>query len=184
MKPKPSHDLEICILAGGLSRRMARDKSRLRLGRRTMLGHVRAAAESLGLPVRVIRRDLVPRCGPLGGIVTALKSSRAEIVLFLACDMPFIRPGLLGVVLRRFGFARDALFTRSKDGAGFPFVLRRAVLDRVSAQIARGEVSLRDLARALKAGAFRPPYRYRLQLRNLNTPDEWDRARRVWPESF
>ena len=70
---------------------MGRDKSRLKLGRRTMLGHIRAEAKTLGLPVRVIRRDLVPRCGPLGGIFTALKTTSADGVLFLACDMPFIR---------------------------------------------------------------------------------------------
>src|SRR5262245_53027899 len=61
------------ILAGGRSSRMGRDKSRLRVGRRTMLTHAKQAAQALGLPVRVIRRDIVPRCGPLGGVLTALK---------------------------------------------------------------------------------------------------------------
>src|SRR5689334_13117942 len=92
---------EICILAGGLSRRMGLDKSRLKLGRRTLLGHIRAEAKRTGLPVRVIRRDCVPRCGPLGGIFTALKSTRAEWVLFLACDMPFVSGELMKWLLAR-----------------------------------------------------------------------------------
>ncbi|MBI3255114.1 MAG: NTP transferase domain-containing protein, partial [Nitrosarchaeum sp.] len=32
----------------------------------------------------------VPRCGPLGGILTGLRSAKTEAVLFLACDMPLI----------------------------------------------------------------------------------------------
>src|SRR5437867_5654697 len=84
----------ICILAGGLSQRMGRDKSRLRLGSKTLLRLIRIEAGELGLPLRVIRRDLIPRCGPLGGVYTALKTSKAEAELFLACDMPFVSAGL------------------------------------------------------------------------------------------
>src|SRR5262245_52722575 len=90
----------ICILAGGLSERMGREKARMRLGRRTLLGHVRRTAESLGLDVRVIRKDLVPRCGPIGGIYTGLKTSRHEAELFLSCDMPFLMADLLRRVRR------------------------------------------------------------------------------------
>ncbi|MEO8427284.1 MAG: NTP transferase domain-containing protein, partial [Verrucomicrobiota bacterium] len=90
---------EIAILAGGRSSRMGRDKSRLRLGKRTLLGQVRATAERLRLPVRIIRQDLVPRCGPLGGIYTALKTSRKQVILFLPCDTPFVSLGLLEKVL-------------------------------------------------------------------------------------
>ena len=42
--------IEAIILAGGRSRRMGGDKARLRLGRRTLLGHARALAAALGLP--------------------------------------------------------------------------------------------------------------------------------------
>jgi molybdopterin-guanine dinucleotide biosynthesis protein A len=94
--------VEICILAGGLSSRMGRDKSRIRLGRRTILGHVRAIAAQLRLPVRVLRRDAVPRCGPLGGIYTALARSRADALLFLACDMPFISTAFLKQMLKMY----------------------------------------------------------------------------------
>src|SRR5438034_10314023 len=101
---------EICILAGGRSRRMGRDKTRLRLGSKTMLGHVRAAARATGFPVRIIRRDTLPprrgpsalaglRHGPLAGIYTALKTTQGEFVLFLAADMPFISPKLIALLL-------------------------------------------------------------------------------------
>lgn len=110
-RQKPKAAVEICILAGGLSSRMGRDKSRVRLGRRTMLGHVRATAAQLHLPVRVLRRDAVPRCGPLGGIYTALSRSRADAILFLACDMPFITHDFLNQMLKTF-FSRQHINVR------------------------------------------------------------------------
>src|SRR5205809_28859 len=88
-------ECEICILAGGLSRRMGRDKTQLRLGSQTMLGRIRFAARTTGLRVQVIRRDCVTRCGPLGGVYTGLKRARARAVLFLACDMPFVTGELI-----------------------------------------------------------------------------------------
>src|SRR5213593_339204 len=95
-------DVEICILAGGLSTRMGRDKARVRLGGRTLLGHVRANAMQSGLPVRVLRKDLIARCGPLGGIYSALRTTRRAAVLFLACDMPFVSAALLRSLVQKF----------------------------------------------------------------------------------
>lgn len=159
---------------------MGRDKSRLRLGHRTLPGHIRAEARKLGLPVRVLRRDAVPRCGPLGGVYTALQSARAETVMFLACDMPFVTAPLLRVVLRRFGRRHGALFVSSAGHVGFPFVLRRDALAAVTGQIGQEKFSLHELARALKARKMRVPPRWRPQLRNVNTPAAWRRALAVW----
>src|SRR5438046_804749 len=164
MKLRSSSSIEICILAGGLSRRMGRDKSRLRLGRRTMLGHIRGEARELGLSVRVIRRDAVPRCGPLGGVYTALKTTRADAVMFLACDMPFVSAALLRAMHRRFGEGNKYLFVRSEDTVGLPFLLRRDALATVTKQIESGRFSLHELARALKAKTFCPPASQRAEL--------------------
>src|SRR5712692_30552 len=54
---KSKFNCGICVLAGGLSARIGRNKARLRLGQRTMLGQIRAVAKTIGLPLRVIRRD-------------------------------------------------------------------------------------------------------------------------------
>jgi len=181
-KSQPS-TCEICILAGGLSQRLGRDKARLRLGKRTMLTEVRSAAKALGWPVRVIRRDCVPRCGPLGGIYTALKTTKSDKLLFLACDMPFVRAALMEFLLRGLGADEQASFVRSQHGRGaigFPFVLRRCVLPIVAKQIEQGKVSVRDLATALKARIVRLPRSFEPQLRNVNTPEEWRLTRKAW----
>lgn len=180
MKPEAQSSVEICILAGGLSRRMGSDKSRLKLGGRTMLAQIRVTAKRLGLPVRVIRRDAVARCGPLGGILTVLNTTKANAVLFLACDMPFVTDSLLRTVLKKFSQRGDALFVCSDKKPGFPFVLRRGTLPLVSRQIAQGKLSLGELASELRSKLFSPPTRLRTQLRNINTPAEWARTLKLF----
>lgn len=159
---------------------MGRDKSRLRLGQRTLLGQIRAEARMLGLPMRVIRRDAVPRCGPLGGIYTALASTKAEAVLFLACDMPFVTAELLRAVQSKFQPEDRALFVCLGGIVGFPFLLRREALSVVSDQMEREQYSLQALAGVLVARYLRLPVRWRTQLVNLNTPQDWMRACRRW----
>ncbi len=171
-------NFEVCILAGGLSTRMGRDKSRLRLGQRTMLGHIRATVRQLGFSVRSIRRDKVRRSGPIGGIYTALRSSKADAVLFLACDMPFVSADLLERMIRMLPPSRNAVFACEGKLAGFPCLLRREnCLPLVSQQIAKSEFSLQALARVLRAKMLRPLRHASPELTNINTPSELEAAR-------
>ncbi len=159
---------------------MGRDKARLRLGRKTMLGQIRATAWSTGWPVRVIRRDRVARCGPLAGVYTALLTTRKEAVLFLACDAPFVSGQLLRRLVRQFQAAPAAWFVVHRGRVGFPFLLLRGGLAAVEAQIERRDFSLQALAAALKGSKLRLPHAWAPQLRNVNTPGDWERAKRMW----
>ena len=178
-KPDPAPPrLAISILAGGLSTRMGRDKTTLRLRGKTLLGHVRTVAKATDWPVRVIRRDLVTRCGPLGGVYTALKTSRADAELFLACDMPFVSLNLLREISTKLSSSRHAVFAVVDGTAGFPFVIRKEGLPIVEAQMARGEFSLQKLALALKARRVRVPKSRQREVQNFNTPEEFREALR------
>jgi molybdenum cofactor guanylyltransferase len=170
---------EICILAGGLSARMGRDKARLRLGGKTLLRRVQDVAGQTKWPVRVIRRDLVERCGPLGGVYTALQTTAADSVLFLACDMPFVTVELLETLIDKWPSKTGAIFTRERVGgkAGFPFILNRDLLATVERQLAERRYSLQALAAACHAKIFTARLAGPL-LFNVNTPDDWDRARK------
>jgi molybdopterin-guanine dinucleotide biosynthesis protein A len=172
---------EICILAGGLSSRMGRDKSRLRLGGKSLLAHIRATARTVGLPHRIIRRDLVAHCGALGGLYTALMTSRAEASLFLSCDMPFVSAGLLERLLREAKPDENALFVEANGRVGFPLLLfRNAALAVVEKQMDKRELSLQQLAQALRARSTRLPPGKASELLNLNTPDDLRQARALW----
>ncbi len=174
----PGGTLEVCILAGGLSSRMGRDKSRLRLRGLTLLGHGRRLARGLRVPVRTIRKDLVPRCGPLGGVYTALLTTLAASILFLSCDMPFVSIGLLTRLIVRHQRRKKPVFVAEDGVAGFPFLLPRASLVRVESQLATNRFSLQELAAVLQARTICPQGRSRRQLLNINTPEELGIARR------
>lgn len=163
---------------------MGRDKANLRFGPLTLLGHIRKTAVSAGFPVRAIRRDCVPRCGPIGGIYTGLKSTRAEVVLFLACDMPFVSRELIRFMFAQGRRSKRALFLRSEGGAGFPLAARRTHLEAVAEQIGKQELSLQALAKRLRARIVLPPRSLRGQLLNVNTLSDWKDACELWQDEI
>jgi molybdopterin-guanine dinucleotide biosynthesis protein A len=97
-------------MAGGLATRMGgRPKSFLTVGGRRIIDRQLEvlrprfaeifvvandvdAYRELGLPVFP---DVVARSGPLGGILTAVESARADRVVVVACDMPYLSPAAL-----------------------------------------------------------------------------------------
>jgi molybdenum cofactor guanylyltransferase len=180
MKTPPKASIGVCILAGGLSQRMGRDKAHLRLGGSTLLSLIRRTARQLGFPVRTIRRDLVRRSGPLGGIYTGLITSHADVELFLGCDMPFIRPSLLKQLISAYRKMGHSVFVQNNDVACLPLLLPRDALDVVEQQIKRKQLSLQSLATALSVHFVKPGPRAAGQLLNINTPADWANARNQW----
>ncbi len=157
---------------------MGRDKARVRLGARSLLTHVRTTAETLGLPIRVIRKDIVPPCGPLSGIYTGLQSTRAEAVLFLACDMPFVTEAILHRIIRHFRPRDRGCFATVNGRAGFPFIIRSEDAEIIAAEIQAGRWSLQQLVGTLKARPVVIAARDHATLDNLNTRDELLAARK------
>jgi molybdenum cofactor guanylyltransferase len=165
--------IEICILAGGQSSRMGRDKSKLRIGGKPLVTHIRNTAKALPFPVRIVRRDLVPQCGPMGGIYTALKTTDADIVLFLACDMPQLSEQLLNDLCARIKPKTNAIFTWNNGSFGFPFCVSQSALPIVEKLLSEKQFSLQNLARKTRAQKFRPRPELKENLLNVNTPEDW-----------
>jgi molybdopterin-guanine dinucleotide biosynthesis protein A len=160
---------------------MGRDKARLVLDRKSFVSRIRSTASEIGVPVRIIRKDLVERCGPLGGIYTGITTTKAEAVLFLACDMPFVTPPFLEKLIHRFETSAKtsaALFTNETDRPGFPFILSTATIGTIERQIESKVFSLHALAKALKAKVYRATARETAGLFNINTPEEFAEAAR------
>ena len=174
----------VCILAGGLSTRLGREKSRLKLDGTTMLKRIRSIAdefsttESVSSRVRVLRKDCVARCGPLGGILTGLSTSKASAVLFLACDMPFVSVVLLKKVVRASHNGERSVFVSLRNRVGFPCLLPRDGVVTVEKQITAGEFSLHALALKLRAKRLKVAARNH-ELLNINTPQDFERAKQL-----
>ena len=109
------------IVAGGRSSRMGQDKASLVLAGRTLLDRVVAIAVRVPRLVEVIVvaapgqrlppvtsatpitivRDEVEGQGPFPAIVRGVRAVKADVVLVLGCDGPFVRPALLELLARR-----------------------------------------------------------------------------------
>ncbi|MGB0580867.1 MAG: molybdenum cofactor guanylyltransferase [Limisphaerales bacterium] len=171
MSDSPKNEIHACILAGGLSSRMGEEKAGMMLGRRTLLQI--AERKVADWPCMIIREDVVPRCGPIGGIITGFAQCEAERILFLPCDMPFVSSGLLQDLANEAGACAD------QDGlAGFPMVISRSAEPTIRELHARDEYSLQRLVRELdlKRVACADPGR---ELFNINTPEDFEKAKRI-----
>jgi molybdopterin-guanine dinucleotide biosynthesis protein A len=109
-----------------------------------------------------------------------LKTTRKDAVLFLACDAPFVSVQLLEQLVLKFQAEPDAWFVAQPGRVGFPFLLPTVCLRVVARQLARGELALQSLAVQMKAKRLGLPRSLRLQVRNVNTPKDWESARRLW----
>ncbi|MEK7241425.1 MAG: molybdenum cofactor guanylyltransferase [Planctomycetota bacterium] len=97
------------ILAGGKSSRMGQDKAFLKIGNRTIveyqLQRLNPLFEELLLSTNLPEKfahlgletvqDFIPDRGPLVGIYSSLLKARYSHLFAIACDMPFISPGLI-----------------------------------------------------------------------------------------
>lgn len=104
------------VLAGGKSRRMGLDKASLVVGGDTLLQTVIARLAEVATPIYVaaspfrscsvpvgvrVVHDVVQDAGPLAGIVTGLLAAGEGSHIVAACDMPFLNPAVLRLLLFR-----------------------------------------------------------------------------------
>ncbi|MGE3171451.1 MAG: molybdenum cofactor guanylyltransferase [Planctomycetota bacterium] len=196
------------VLAGGRSRRMGKPKESLPFGSSTLLGHTVELMLHCTWPVLVVGRDKeqelpplpleaevvlddAPGKGPLWAIATGMRRlqkggdlSGSDAVFVTGCDAPFLTAdavawlcGQLGdqqAVMPRVGdtlqplcaiYRLDCLPVIEqllKDGVDTP----RTLADKVPTRVPDEAVLRR----------FDPELKF---LRNLNTPEEYDAARRA-----
>ena len=153
------------VLAGGLSSRMGQDKALLRWQGRSLLAHMCALLQAAGaqtlrvsgsypvLPGVESVPDLVPRCGPLGGLYSVVKTLPDGPVWVVAVDMPLLDRQLLWRL-------RDAGDARCVHFRGQPLPMRLNI-DR----------SCRTLLQSMVMDVNGPRSLYRL---NCNTPIQWE----------
>ena len=185
------------ILAGGLASRFGgTDKGALLVDGRTIFDRQVAELSSLTDDVLVVRAiavardggtpwigprvvaDLVPRCGPLGGLHAALSEARGDTVFVLACDMPYVTAPFIAYL---FSLASEVDIVVPQTEHGYhPLcaVYTRACLATVAARLADRRLAMHDLVAAMRTRVVTAEEidqfgdRYRL-LANVNTPAEY-----------
>ncbi len=101
------------ILTGGKSSRMGRDKALLTVGGVQMLSRITDLFREMFDEVLVVTNkagrhagpgyrevtDVIPDCGPLGGIYTGIVLARNERIFVASCDLPFMSASAVRVVI-------------------------------------------------------------------------------------
>src|SRR5262245_5828165 len=145
------------IQAGGRSVRMGgRPKALLELGGRRIIDRVvevvtavtddvlivtntPALYESLGLPMVP---DVFPDHGSLGGIYTGLKSASGDAAFTVACDMPFLHPDIVRLVVERAGQGDVVIPRVGRQLEPMHAAYAKACLPHIEERLLAGEVKL------------------------------------------
>ena len=173
------------ILAGGLSKRMGRDKALLDWHGTPLLRHMTALLQHATDDVKVVGRDhfpdRLPGLGPLSGIETALTVTSTDNNVIVAVDLPLLTKDFLIFLRRAAELSTRPLFA-CKIGSHFPLCLtiRRRLLPEIKSRLSRGDLSIRGFIEASDAEVISESQLDELGFhaaifRNLNTPEDYAR---------
>lgn len=126
--------------------------------------------------VRVVP-DIVPGCGPLGGLHTALTEAAFDVVVVVACDMPYVAAPLLAHLAHLTAEA-DAVVPLTERGY-HPLcaAYTRACLGPIAGRLANGRLKMMEAltdfrVRVVTAEEIETFGRRHRLLANVNTPAE------------
>jgi molybdopterin-guanine dinucleotide biosynthesis protein A len=166
---------------------MGQDKAALLWRGVSLLDHMTSLLSTVAGEVRVVGRgafpDQVLGKGPLGGILTALRSTDKEANIILAVDLPLLTPDFLTQFHGRFLESSKPLLACRIDSR-FPLCLgiRPALQTNLEERIEAGKLDVHSFI-----GSSNPEILEHDDLRklgadpsifeNLNTPEDWIRLR-------
>jgi molybdopterin-guanine dinucleotide biosynthesis protein A len=189
------------IQAGGLSTRMGRPKALIELGGRPIIARVLAALAPAVDDVLVVTNtpelyaflnlpmvgDVYQDHAALGGIYTGLKTARGQAAFTVACDMPFLHPEVVKLVVDRAGEGDVVIPRVGTQLETMHAAYGKACLPHIQERLVAGRLKIVDFfncVRVVEIGEadvarFRDP---RIAFMNVNTPDELERARALAAE--
>jgi molybdenum cofactor guanylyltransferase len=176
---------------------MGADKALLSLGTENLVQRaLRAVAAVCPKPIIVgnpnrygafgeVIDDLVPGCGPLGGIHAALNASESDRNLILSVDMPLVTPEFLRWLMDESINGIELVTVPQPAGRSQPLcaIYRRGMLPVIEKAIAEGEYKVdrtfsRVPTRYLSDGEIRGAGFAGDIFANMNTPEEFDAIKR------
>jgi molybdopterin-guanine dinucleotide biosynthesis protein A len=185
-------------MAGGKSRRLGQDKRFLEVGGRTCLQRVLDAFEGLfdevlivsdtvepfkNLDAKVVA-DIIPGRATLGGLYTGLTYASSEQAFAAACDMPWISPRAIRMVLKRAGCGDIVVPELGGRLHTMHAVYSKACLPRLRSLVEAQKLKVQNLCDDPELRVYRiPESAFKAvdpELRsffNINTPEDLAQAR-------
>lgn len=204
MTGPPHHPCTAVILAGGLSTRFGgRNKALIEWNGRPLLAHIRQALGDLfaeillvtNAPARfaawdmTIVTDLFPERSSLTGIQAGLFYSDSPMAFVTACDTPLLRPEVIGLLLTKAAEGdSDVVIPETTSGLEpLCAVYSRRCLEPITLRLKRGDYRIRSFFRRMRVrrlgeATLRRADQDLRSFFNLNTPEDLEQARRLFPE--
>ena len=198
--PKTFPGITGIILGGGKSRRMGRDKRRLRFDGEPFLDKTCELMNSLfeevlvvtaeedydcsHLPVRLVT-DKIPNKGSLGGLYTGLMEARNSLIFVVACDMPFLNKESIALVCLE--SRSDAVVVKLSTGMQ-PLHARysKNCISLIEQMIYEGDLKIQNLlnrselsVEIIQESLFDDIDPHRQSFMNINTPADLEFARKM-----
>lgn len=183
------NNLEIFVLAGGKSSRMGTDKGLMHFRGKPLIQHMLDTLHTLYLPLSLIANnveyhrfglpvytDIIKEKGPMGGLLTALHYTKADSVLLLSCDMPFIETVAISQLLND-GRPNHDITAATAMQRIYPLlaVYNKTLLPEVMKSIENGNLKMTEFIRShhhtfcsMDALLVNHPW----MLDNFNSPDD------------
>ncbi|HKQ66439.1 MAG TPA: molybdenum cofactor guanylyltransferase [Methylomirabilota bacterium] len=184
------------IQAGGRSTRMGgRPKALIELGGRRIIERVLAALTPvvddvmlvtntpelyafLGLPMVA---DVYADRGSLGGIYSGLKAASGDAAFTVACDMPFLHPDIVRLVVERAGQGDVVIPRVGHQFEPLHAVYAKACLPHIEERLLAGQLKIVEFLERVRVievaeadvARFREPH---VAFMNVNTPEELAQA--------
>lgn len=175
------------ILSGGKSSRMNQDKGLMEVEGKLMVHHCYKSLseicnkiivssnnhEYLGLGYNIVT-DIIPDCGPIGGLYAALKNCDTEYMLIQPVDMPFLPNSVYKTLLSK--IEENLMVVPEYEGRIEPLVMiiKRGAIEIVRREIDNHNYKMRDLV--YKYGEVVSIDNLNIvtgkDFRNLNSPDD------------
>jgi molybdopterin-guanine dinucleotide biosynthesis protein A len=128
--------------------------------------------------------DVYPDHGSLGGIHSGLKAASGQAAFTVACDMPFLSPEIIELVIRRSGEGGVVIPRVGGQLETMHAVYGKTCLPHIEKRLIAGRLKITGFFQSVRVveiaeeeiGRFCDP---RLVFMNVNTPDELRRAREL-----
>ncbi len=160
------NSVALAVLGGGQGKRIGKRKSRLIVGTRTLLEILsdrvgflfqekyyisKTSEEEFALPPGFQRlNDVYSVQTPLVGLYTALLNANSHRVLVLACDMPFVKPQLIKLLVKESLLGDVVIPCSSRGPEPLLAVYNKKCLQPIKESLEKGEKRLISFLGAVK----------------------------------
>ena len=188
-------DIAGIVLAGGKnSRYHGFDKSFLKKGKSTFIGHTLCIFRELFTEIiiitnqphaynkfaeAIITEDLIKDIGPLGGIYTALKTTTQPAIFVVSCDMPYLDQSMIKLLSKHYELSQPDILMPRINGDIEPLhaIYSKKIIPFIEKNIDIGNYTIRDVFPLVNIQYIDMPstpanVKY---FTNVNSPDDFEK---------